>query len=276
MPTLGTKRTKDYTPWQPIFLVHFYRYAKAGLTNEAICKITNTSRSSMYLWLKKRPELVEALRLAREQLPDEDGFVRFFYEQLDGRLRDLWDQIVTNEIIGGGVQNMRVIMADQGTGARQALFLHALVSSHFNPSRAMEKVGLDKRTLDQWTDSDPDFAELVSQVQWHKGNFFEEGLVKLCERGDAGAIQFANRTYNKSRGYGNSLNVSGSVDINIENRMVLDLSELDLDSETRAKIAEAVRAREQRLADQRVFSQKPLEERLLTQISSTISERADE
>lgn len=268
-----TAPKKQYNPWRPILLVHMYRYAKAGLSNEAVARVLDINRGTMSLWLKKRPEVREALELGRQQAPDEESFTRFFYEQLDSPLRELWDELIINERVGGGVANMRKILADQGTGARQALFLHALVNSHFNPNLAMQRVGLDKRTLDQWTDSDPDFAELVSQVQWLKGNFFEEGLVKLCEHGDRGAILHANRTFNKNRGYGNQTTVTGTVDVNIENRLVLDLSELDLDPETRAKIADAVRAREQRLAEQRAFAQKPLEERLITQLSDTIAER---
>lgn len=264
-----------YNTWDSLLLIDFYVYAKAGLSDLAIAKAMSLNRGTLNYWLKRRPEVRKAILRGREQAPDEESFTRFFYEQLDSPLQELWDRLVTNEYIGGGIVNIRKILADQGTGARQALFLHALVNSHFNPNRAMERVGLDKRTLDQWTESDPSFAELVEQVQWLKGNFFEEGLVKLCELGHPGAILFANRTFNNKRGYGNSVNINGTVDVNIENRLVLDLSELDLDLDTRTKIAAAVRAREERLAEQRRLNNRPLEERLITQVSDQIAERVN-
>lgn len=271
----ATVQGKPKSAWSSLYLVPAYRYARAGLNNTQIAQALEIPRNTFDRWVKSREDLKQALAEGRQEVPDEDSYVRYFYEQLDGRLKELWDRLVTNEMLGGGVSQMRLILADHGTSARQALFLHALVSSHFNPSAAMEKVGLDKRTLDNWINTDPDFAELVEQVQWHKGNFFEQRLIQLCESGDKGAIFFANRTFNARRGYGNSVQVSGTVKHEHEHKLVIDLDELELDFETRSKILEAHRRMQDKKAEQRYLLSRPVEERAAVMIESQISDAAE-
>lgn len=275
MPTKTKKPRKKTKVWQPITLVHIYRQAKAGLSDEAIARALEINRNTIKLWKKKKPEVVEALSLARQEIP-EDGFTSYFYQQLPPKLQKLWAEIETANELGGGIGILDQILADHGKRARQSLFLHALVSSHFSPTRAMEKVGIDRRQLESWIEQDPEFAELVEEIQYHKKNFFEEALVKLVGAGDRAAVMFANRGANRDRGYGKSEDVNVNVNGVIEHRQVLDLTELDLSPACRIEIAAAIRRREDEKERQHILRTKPLEERVFQQIEAKISNSVGE
>lgn len=269
-----TKRESTRLKWKPIYLVHIYRYAREGLNNREIQELLHVSERVFIQWKKDMPEIVATLKLARGNSEQEGTFADYCYGRLSGPLRQLWDKILYWEEydhlttlqkcptspeyveqvkrkprMSGAVQ-IELMLADNGQLVRQQLYIHALISSSFSPSRAMSRVGVNKQMLDKWIADDVGFAELVEEISWHKGNFFEEALVKLVEEGETSAVLFANKTWNKSRGY------SGSVDININGKMehsgsilhgVLDLSELlpYMSQETRTGVMEALRQRDE-------------------------------
>lgn len=275
IPEKRKKRRKRYTLWKPIFLVEVYRLARAGLSDEAIARSLNISRNTIKLWKDRQEGVREALELARKEVPSEDGFARYFYTQLDPSLQNLWDAIENNETKGGGIARLDRILADHGKNARQSLFLHALVNSHFSPTRAMERVGIDKRQLDDWKDNDPDFAQLVEDIQWHKGNYFEEALVKQVEKGNISAILFANARYNQKRGYGTKSEVDVTVSGEVRHTHAIDLAELDLSPACRLEIVQARRKKEQELENRRLIGRRPPEERDLRAVEDLIVQKAE-
>jgi hypothetical protein len=271
MPRVKRERgPNSISRWTPILLVHIYRHAKAGLSNEAIARVMDITSNRFVKWKRDRPEVAQALALARKEAPMDNSFVRYFYSQLDPRLQALWNEIENANNLGGGIAQLDAILGDHGTKARQSLYLHALISSHFSPTRAMEKVGIDKRTLDHWINNDPDFPELVEQIQYHKKNYFEEALVKLVEAGDKSAILHANRSVNRDRGYGRHSDMTVTVNGNVNHNHVLDLSELNLSLACRTEIANALRELEQKKEAARLLSQRPIEERLRTRVEDQI------
>lgn len=276
MATKTKPQRKKKTEWAAINLVHIYRYAKGGMSDEAVARALGINRNTIKLWKKKKPEVREALALARQEVPSEDIASRYFYNRLDPVLQDLWDKLEANDRSEskGGLAAIKQILGDHGRTARQTLFLHALVMTHYSPTRAMEKVGLDKRQLDDWVNNDPDFAELVDQVAWLKGNYFEESLVKLVEAGDPQAIKFVNQTYNKKRGYGRSVEVTGELNHQHTHVGVIDLGDLDLSLECRNEILAAMRARDDKLERDRRISALPDVDRATLQIEAEIQKSA--
>jgi hypothetical protein len=104
-------------------------------------------------------------------------------------------------------------------------------------------VNVSKRTIDGWLRSDPEFPELMAEVEFHKKNFFESGLVGQVEEGNVQSIIFANRTYNRDRGYGEVRGVehSGTVNhLHAHAHLVLDPEQLGLDLDTTIKVLKAL------------------------------------
>lgn len=231
--------------WKPIFLLEIYRMTRAGLPDRDICTSLGISPQTLWNWSRDKSELKEALEIARKERAEGETMPAWVYSHLSPTLRAIWDDIGRWEEEKNPIARIEMILSDGGMRVRQQLFLHALCVYGFSPSRAMQKVNITKVELDRWLNEDVDFASLVEEVQWHKGNFFEEKLVNLVAEGNPAAVMFANKTYNSKRGYGvtSKLEVehSGTVQHN-----VLDLADLMpyLGEGTRLELLEAIRRKE--------------------------------
>jgi hypothetical protein len=240
-PAPGGPRRKNPNKWRPIFVLKAYLLAKAGMPERDIHASLGVGHQSWNNWKHKLPELREALGMAQEARGEVDTLADYCFAQLPRDLQEVWRELTKAEE-GGGVAILEQILMDHGRATRQRLYLHALVESDFNPSRAMSRMRVTRTELRDWLNTDPAFAELVEEMQEHKKNFFEESLVRLAAAGETAAVIFANKTLNKDRGYAVSadLNVkhSGQIQHN-----VLDLAELMpyLGQDTRLAVLEGLR-----------------------------------
>lgn len=269
------KNPKDTSPhrFKPFDLVDIYRYARMGMSDQDICRSMEIGHNVLTEWKKRKPDVVKALELGRQAQKESESWVTFIYGRMRPELRELWDQIRgLTKSRSAGVE-IETLLADRGEKIRQELYLHALVFCNYNPSKAMACVNVDKKTVTHWKESNPNFAELIEEMQWHKGNFFEEALHKLVQSGDRAAVLFGNRTINRDRGYGNKVEVShgGQVDIHHD---VMDLAELFpyLEQAVVDKLMTAMRQREESLQKERFMAAQPAEIRLLGQMEKEIEE----
>ena len=231
--------------WKPIMLVQIYRLVRIGIPDIDICRSLKVSRETFYKWQRLYPELKEAVEIAKRELAESENFPTWVYSRLSPSLQALWDKIEQLHGCADGVAKIEMLLQDNGKKVRQQLFLFALCISRFSPSVAMQKVNITKKELDRWMHSDVEFAELVDEVQWHKGNFFEESLVALVQEGNPAAVMFANRTFNRERGYEkkSTLSVEHSGNVMVG---VLDLAELIpmLTESTKLELLGAIRKKE--------------------------------
>lgn len=245
--TKRPKRPSTRDKWKPIMLVKIYRMARLGMTDGEITNTLEVDRKSLWNWLNgstAKPELVEALAMARQERKERDSLPEWIYSHMTPELRALWDKIGKLEEGKNPAAAIEEILEDAGLRVRQELFLHALCMLQFSPSRALAKVNVTKKELDRWL-MDGEFARLMEEILWHKGNFFEEHLVNLVQMNVPAAVIFANKTFNKDRGYASrhqlDVNVSGGVAVG-----VLDLAELTpyLSESGKLELLEAIRKRE--------------------------------
>lgn len=240
------------------YYVKFYLLAKSGLTDAKIAKAVNVSLKTIEKWKRQKPALREAIEEARslEDMGAQASFRDYVYQRLDPRLKELWDSINRYEKEKNGILRIEALLNNQGKETRQRLWLYALTNSNFNPSAACRKVNVSRQCFETWCE-EPDFQALVDEIDWHKGNFFEAHLVKLVKSGDTHAVIFANRTFNRGRGYGEKLEVqhSGKVEI------AYTLDDLDLDVDTLRTLAAAIEKREQNLLEDKSNGrdEKPIE-----------------
>lgn len=243
----GQKPPRKQVRWKPIFLVHIYRMLRLGIEEVPMCQSLGFSRKTFWVWQQEKPELAECVALARKEYGESQDFPSWVYNKLSPELKKLWDKIKVFEKEPNGIAKIELMLQDNGKRVRQQLFLHALVVNRFSPSAAMSKVNVGKKEFDSWLRNDVDFALLVDEIQWHKGNFFEECLINLVSEGNPAAVLFANKTFNRTRGYGDrrQLDVyhSGGVDVNVG---VVDLSEImcDLSHSAKMELLEAIRAKD--------------------------------
>lgn len=186
-------------------------------------------------WVKAR-EVAAAHQNARSR---EKTFGHYVFKHLSSEAQETWKELqfwVEHE--GGQVQIQR-IMGGRARKIRQELFIHALVSTHYDMSRALSMTGLAKTTLDHWVNEDFNFSQLFDEIQWHKKNFFEKAMMDLVAERNPLATVWVNKTVNSDRGYSEKVRVEHSIA-----DQGFTFEDLDLDSDTRRKVLEAIRKRQ--------------------------------
>ena len=251
-------RWKVDKKFRPIYhSVQIYKLAKAGMSDHAISKALGISYATYKHWHGKYPALYKVAAEAREGSDGVGEFKEYVYGQMSEESKALWDSVRRLDKAGGLTREAcQELFSDTGKRVRQELFIHAWVASNFNGSEACRRVGLSKYTLDKWLTNDPDFLKLFEEIDWHKGNFFEGALVKLVKAGDPHAVLFANKTFNRNRGYAEKTEVVNTTEVNINTQIPLE--DLDLDAATLAKVLKAQRKYLKAKAEAAARSQQPV------------------
>lgn len=228
--------------WDDRNYVKAYELAKDGNSNRDIQKVLGCSGPTFQMWLKSKPALGEALEMARSYNSSKaiETFHDYVYEQLPPNLKQLLDEICAFEEEPNAILRVEKLLTAAGKRARQHLFLHSLVASNFNVSKACSRVNIDRTTFEHWVMREPEFAELMDEMTWHKKNFFEGSLVGLVARGDSSATIFANRTFNRDRGYNEKVTVEVEGQVN-HIHAVISVDSLGLPIEVRKTILNAIR-----------------------------------
>lgn len=233
--------------WNLSYINRAYELAKTGMTNSTIAKTLGISIGTFKVWQEDKPEFKEAIekgRGASRTLMEQSTFAEYVFNRLPAHLRDLWKEIHACEEEENGIERIEKLLACCGKKTKQHLFLYAIVHTNFNASAALRLINVPRKSFESWLHKDPDFAELMDEIHWHKKNFFEEALVRLVKRGDPGAIIFVNKTYNRDRGYTDKLDVSITGQVNHLHAAV-KVDELNLPLEQRKTLLEAVRKQKQ-------------------------------
>lgn len=232
--------------WSPQVLIKVYELAKSGSTDSEIVKVLGIDHRVWNNWLRKKENLQMMLDEGRKSHEEnmEGNIKDYVYKKLSPRARKAWDDIVEFHKFDDDEGIARTLISF-GKNIRQQLFINALIKFDFNTSEACSFVNISDQTYRQWVKNDPDFAALTQEMLVHKGNLFESALIKLVRNGDSAATIFANKTFNRNRGYGDktSLTVNGEV----EHKHSIE--DLDLPVELRRQVLEAIRTKRMALED---------------------------
>ncbi len=227
--------------WKDTNYVRVYELARSGMEDNKIAKVLGVQMNTLKKWKGNRPALRDAFdraRAPRGEMPAT--FLDYVHDRLPSHLKELLDKIEACDKEGNGIVRIEAMLQDAGKRARQHLFLHSLIASNFNISRACSRVNISRRTFHAWVEKEPYFAQLMDEIHIYKKDFFEGALVGLVEEGDTSATIFANRTFNRDRGYNEKVEVEHTGTVN-HNHLVVDVDSLDLPIEIRKTILLAMR-----------------------------------
>ena len=241
---MSTKVRKKPARWTDDFLLRSYELARDGLKNTEVAEVLNVTPVTFQGWLASKPKLRDAVDRGREVKGGTGALMLrdYIYGKMPEHLKELWDDINVVAESENGIRRVEALFELHGEKARQHLFLYALTTSNFFATQACRLTNVSKGMLDDWCQNDPDFSELLDEIHWHKGNFFESALLNLVQRGDTSAIQMVNRTYNRERGYGDQLKIDVTKEVKHTHTVVL-VDDLKLPLETRKSILEAHRGK---------------------------------
>jgi hypothetical protein len=218
------------------FVLTFY---DAHLREASLAKVAKTfemTQGKMWSLVQQYPELQQAKRMAEENR--RRGYLgKWVLENLSPEARRTWDRINGMD----RQDEIEAIFHGKTPVLRQKLFCHALLAFGFNVSAACAKVGISNKDLGNWK-HDPEFLEMLEDVQFHKKNFFENALLDLVEERYAPAVLMVNRTANADRGYGERLEVNGSMETKQVGPDTVDWDKVfeRLDVDTQKKLLKAV------------------------------------
>lgn len=235
--------------WNDEFYVTVYRLAKEGYSDARIAAALGVTTQRLRGWASEKPALAKGMEEARAAKEDAEGFRRYVFGKLSPELQDLWNRILKNEEDpfddpkdARKKQRARRCLDEEvrlsPQAERQQLYLYALVNGNFTRSEACRKVGLTPSCVWLWEQKDRTFKELVKQVEEAKKDFYESALVRLVRQGETNAVIFANRTYNRDRGY------NDKVEVNVTGTVTHEVDQLNLSLEVRKQILLAMRQKE--------------------------------
>lgn len=222
------------------FLLDWYDVWLRQDTWEGAARALEVSEAPLKKWHAAHKDLQEAKALADTRRGTMKTMQDYVFGHLSSDAQDVWEKLQFWGNSSSASIKVEQILSGKTKQLRQELFIHALVSSGFDYSAACRMVHVSRSTFESWR-LEPEFRNLVNEIQWHKKNFFEKGLVDLVTMRHPGAVIWANKTINRDRGYGDSVEIeySGKVDVGIS------IDELPLDIDTRRKILDAIRQAKQ-------------------------------
>lgn len=236
MPNEGTKFNND-------MYVTAYELAREGLADKQIAQTLGVSGLTFKRWRGRDKYLQKAVdRGRRYREPNDDfTFSDYVYDQLSPDLRQLWDDINRCENMDNGVELVEAMLGNHGKRVRQHLFLYALTRSAFNVSQSLRKLNIPRKHFRNWCYHDPEFAELIQEVNWHKENFIESAFLGRVASGDTAAIIHAVKTKLRHRGYNEKIEIEHTG--TVQHTHTVSLEALDLPVNVRRAVLAALRAR---------------------------------
>lgn len=233
--------------YDPKFAVDIYMFARMGYSNTQMKTVLGFTKID--LWIQRFPEVKYALEQARNSKkprtakePKVETLQEYVYRQMPASLKVIWDEIDASLNQDLAQEKIESILSNHSERVRQHLWLHAMIYTNFNQSEASRRVNVSKTTLDRWKDQDPNFPKLIEELQWHKKNYFEAGLIELVAERHPLAVIFANKTLNADRGYSDKLTVTHQGEVTHNHNHVVKISELGLPLEVMIMIRDRIKA----------------------------------
>jgi hypothetical protein len=243
------KLGKNVKKFEPFILVKIYKLAKAHMTQPDAAEALGVSKSTMLSWINNRPGVREAWDEGVRDRTAADGnaLKHYCYNNLSPEMRRVWDEVLLiNKQDNPNEQLDMLFSKHGGTKARQQMFVQAVLATNFNLTRAYRMVGVNYQQVKRWKAKFPEFAELMEELEWHKGNFFEEQFIDKVAQGESGMILHAVKTKLADRGYGTvkKHEHTGSFEHRHEHSYNIELLLSDVSIEARKEFLEAMRKQE--------------------------------
>jgi len=232
--------------WKDENYVLAYELAKSGMSEIKMAKAMGISVTTLRKWKDQKPALRSAIEKASSSnsrsMSNVQDFHEYIYQKLPPHLAKIWDEIQAVEHEENSILKIEAMLKGAGKRGRQHLFLHALVTSNFNVSRACSMMNMSRKTFENWVTHEPEFGELMQEIDFHKKNFFESALIGLVAGGDSSATIFVNKTINRDRGYNEKIELDMKGTIEHEHLHAhIPIDDLNLSLEVKREILSAIR-----------------------------------
>jgi hypothetical protein len=232
-------RPKKDGNWDDHYYVASYRLALSGLVDTKIARSLGVKDDTFARWVKQRPALADALQQARNRGATSRAFMEQMTERMPADLQEVWRKLSSDDPVVR--EDGQYSLQKAGRRKQQHLFINAWVAMNFNQDRACQATGTRMATFHLWRRQDKEFKKLMDFVREARGDFYENALIEKVAQGDTTAVIFANRTYNKDRGYDSKVTVE--VGGSVEQRHTITVKELS--TEAKRQLLEEIRRKKE-------------------------------
>lgn len=189
--------------WDDRFYVEAFRWAKVGLADSVIAVKIGVVPSTFLIWLREKPTLAEAVKAGRRK---EATGLEMFREHVRGKMtpqaQEAFDALTSGDRRERDAA--QALLRDGGRKVRQQLFVLAMLEHNFSAFAARTRLGVRDAEFELWRE-DARFMKTLAGLLEAKKDFFEGSLIDLVAKGDSAAVIFANKTLNRDRGYGETV-----------------------------------------------------------------------
>lgn len=216
------------------FLIQLYDCFLRDMSLQMIAASLEIPQDTLVKWSHRNPDVKMVREMAEQRRESQLEFKKFIMGRLSPQAKQIWDKI--SFYIESDDNTSPDCVRDIDDSIRKEIFLQALAASNWHTSKACRMAGISRSTALNWQ-QEPEFKSMMAELHEAKKDFFEEALMDLVACRYPGAVLFANRTQNADRGYNEKIQLEHTGQVNHQ----FDLNELDLDIDTRRKILEAIR-----------------------------------
>jgi hypothetical protein len=160
------------------------------------------------------------------------------FESLSDESKETWRILSDNKSDADSKQRALMLLVNNGERERQKLLAFALMQNYFDVKGACNALKIPLKTYREWL-KDPEFGDLIQEVQDAKRYLVESQLFRLVAHGSERATIFATERLLKDT-YGQEVKHTGNIEHQHTHGSGLDLASLPI--EVRSKIFEILQA----------------------------------
>jgi len=233
--------------WNDKFVIRGYELAKQGLRKTEIASALGVQPITIDIWMQRKTAFRYAMRKGRKlykrKITNGDStFISYINKRLSKELKPLWKKLRALDKAKSGPERIEALLADKGIRTRQTLYIHALICSNFKTTVAMRQCNLSFGMLNDWKENDPYFPQLIDELTFHRGNFYEDALADLVSVHDPQIVRHVNETFNAERGYRKQIQMN--VDTTEKHEHVVRVEDLDFTLEEQKELLRKARTKE--------------------------------
>lgn len=184
------------------YILTFYDVYLRTRNLKAVASVFGMTPKALHEAIDTHPELKEAMAIANENR-GKGELGDYVVNNLSPKVRAVWDKITKMQTW----EEIEAVFKPYSVKIRQQLFCTAVLYTGHDNSKALRMVGISHSTLCKWR-QDPEFLQMLEELQWHKKQFFQKQLISLVNEGHPGAVIFVNRTVNADMGYSERLDLN--------------------------------------------------------------------
>lgn len=224
---LKTRKHMARAKYKEEYILKAYELRRVGYSKNKVAQCLGVTRQALQYWYNTKPLFKKAIIRGRKlyKASQQNNSMHYIVKHLPKDVQKQFKKIIKAQKNKASFEQIKVLCKEKGEHTHQILYLHQLIRTNFKITKALEYSGVSFYKYDQWL-QDPKFKKLQKEIEWHRGNFYEDAIGDLVRVRDAQIVKWVNETYNADRGYGKQSHIKIDQEVTTQQ---FDFSEMPLE-----------------------------------------------